>query len=50
MKTVKTLVAAALIAIGASQATAASLPGVERQTASFLQAIEGGKPLEKMSP
>lgn len=49
MKTTKTLIAAALIAASAT-AGAASLPGVERQTASFLQAIAGGKPIERMTP
>lgn len=50
MKTVKTIVAAALLAIGAAQVNAASLPGVERNTATFLKALEGGKPIEQMSP
>ncbi len=49
MTTTKTLIAAALIAATAS-AGAASLPGVERQTASFLKAIEGGRPIEQMTP
>lgn len=50
MKTAKTLFAAALLAATATYAGAASLPGVEHQTASFLKAIEGGKPIEQMSP
>ncbi|RZA33763.1 MAG: alpha/beta hydrolase [Lysobacteraceae bacterium] len=50
MNTAKTLLAAALLAATASYASAASLPGVERQTAGFLKAIEGGKPIEKMNP
>lgn len=50
MNTAKTLLAAALLAMSATQAGAASLPGVERHTAGFLKAIEGGKPIEKMRP
>lgn len=50
MNTAKTLLAAAILSASASFAGAASLPGVERQTAAFLKAIEGGKPIEKMSP
>lgn len=50
MNTVKTILAAALVATAASHAGAASLPGVERHTAGFLKAIEGGKPLETLSP
>lgn len=50
MNTVKTILATALLAATASQAVAAALPGVERQTAGFLKAIEGGKPLEQMTP
>ena len=49
MKTAQTLIATVLIAATAG-AGAASLPGVERQTASFLKAIEGGKPIEQMTP
>jgi len=49
MKAAHTLIATALIAATAG-AGAASLPGVERQTASFLKAIEGGKPMETMTP
>ena len=50
MNTAKTLFAAALLAATATYAGAASLPGVEHQTAGFLKAIEGGKPIEQMSP
>jgi acetyl esterase/lipase len=50
MNTAKTLLATALLALAANGAGAASLPGVERQTAGFLKAIEGGKPIEQMSP
>ena len=50
MNTAKTLFAAALLAATATYAGAASLPGVEHQTASFLKAIEGGKPIEQMTP
>lgn len=46
--------AAAVIALStlafAQGAQAASLPGVERNTAAFLKAIEGGKPIETMTP
>ncbi|MFC3460375.1 alpha/beta hydrolase [Massilia haematophila] len=49
MKAAHTLIATALIAATAG-AGAGSLPGVERQTASFLKAIEGGKPMETMTP
>ena len=49
MKAAHTLIATALIAATAG-AGAASLPGVERQTTSFLKAIEGGKPMETMTP
>jgi acetyl esterase/lipase len=50
MNTAKTILAAALLSVTATQAVAAALPGVERQTAAFLQAIEGGKPIEQMTP
>lgn len=50
MNTAKTILATALLAVTATQAMAAALPGVERQTAAFLQAIEGGKPIEQMTP
>lgn len=50
MNIAKTLLAAALLATTATYAGAASLPGVEHQTASFLKAIEGGKPIEQMTP
>lgn len=50
MNTAKTLLAAALLAATATYAGAASLPGVERHTAGFLKAIEGGKPIEQMHP
>lgn len=50
MNTANTLLATALLALAANSAGAASLPGVERQTAGFLKAIEGGKPIEQMSP
>ena len=48
MKTAATI--AALSILAASSAGAASLPGVERNTAAFLKAIEGGKPIEQMTP
>jgi acetyl esterase/lipase len=46
----KTAIAASALALFASAASAASLPGVEPQTAQFLKAIEGGAPLESLSP
>jgi acetyl esterase len=50
MNTAKTVLAAALLAATATQAVAAALPGVEYHTAAFLQALEGGKPIEPMTP
>lgn len=38
------------LTLSLSSAFAGSLPGVERDTAKFLQALEGGKPLETMTP
>ncbi|MDQ1817046.1 alpha/beta hydrolase [Massilia sp. CCM 9210] len=49
MKATATL-ALTLLAASLSTAHAASLPGVERNTAQFLKAIEGGKPLNQMTP
>jgi len=46
----KTVIAASAFALLAGSAVAASLPGVEPQTAQFLKALEGGKPLESLSP
>jgi acetyl esterase/lipase len=46
----KNLIAASALTVLASSALAASLPGVEPQTAQFLQALEGGAPLESLSP
>jgi acetyl esterase len=50
MNTVKNAIATALFTLSAAGAGAASLPGVEHQTAGFLKAIEGGKPMERMTP
>jgi acetyl esterase len=50
MKSLKTLLALSSLALSASPVLAASLPGVERHTAEFLQALEGGQPLEQMTP
>ena len=49
MKTLKTAIALSALTVSLGNAFAASLPGVERNTAVFLQALEGGKPLETMS-
>jgi len=46
----KAAVAASALAVLANSVAAASLPGVEPQTAQFLKAIEGGAPLESLSP
>ncbi len=50
MKSLKTLAALSALALSVSNAFAASLPGVERHTADFLKALEGGQPLEQMTP
>lgn len=46
----KSALALTLLAAALSTAHAASLPGVERNTAQFLKALEGGKPLNQMTP
>jgi len=46
----KAAIAASALAVLANSVAAASLPGVEPQTAQFLKAIEGGAPLESLSP
>lgn len=46
----KTVIAASVLALPAGSAIAASLPGVEPQTAQFLKALEGSAPLESLSP
>lgn len=46
----KNVIAASALSLFAASAFAASLPGVEPQTAQFLKAIEGGAPLESLSP
>jgi len=46
----KTVIAASALALLAGSTLAASLPGVEPQTAQFLKALEGGAPLESLSP
>jgi acetyl esterase/lipase len=48
--TMKSVIATSALSLFAASAFAASLPGVEPQTAQFLKAIEGGKPLESLSP
>ena len=50
MRTIKTLIAASLATLIASSAIAGGLPGVEAKTAKFLTALEGGQPLETMTP
>lgn len=46
----KSALALTLLAASLSTVHAASLPGVERNTAQFLTALEGGKPLNQMTP
>ncbi|MGW8394194.1 alpha/beta hydrolase [Pseudoduganella sp. HUAS MS19] len=46
----KNAISASALALFAGSALAASLPGVEPHTAQFLKAIEGGAPLESLSP
>ncbi|MFB9241450.1 alpha/beta hydrolase [Massilia antarctica] len=46
----KATLALTLLAASLSTVHAASLPGVERNTAQFLKAIDGGKPLNQMTP
>lgn len=46
----KSVIAAATLSLLAGTAVAASLPGVEPHTAQFLKALEGGAPLESLSP
>jgi acetyl esterase len=50
MKTLKTAIALSILSLSLGSAFAGSLPGVERNTAEFLKALEGGKPLETMTP
>ena len=50
MKSLKTIAAASTLSLAAAGAFAASLPGVEPQTASFLKAIENAPALETLSP
>ncbi len=50
MKALTSAVALSVLTLSLGSAFAASLPGVERDTAKFLQALEGGKPLETMTP
>jgi len=49
MNTLKTLFAASAMTLAIGNAMAGGLPGVEHNTAQFLTALEGGKPLETMS-
>ena len=50
MKSLKTLLTLSSLALSTAPVLAASLPGVERHTAEFLKALEGGQPLEQMTP
>ena len=50
MKTLRSALALSIVALSQSNVFAASLPGVEQNTAKFLQALEGSKPLETMTP
>lgn len=49
MNTLKTIFAASAMSLAIGNAMAGGLPGVEHNTAQFLTALEGGKPLETMS-
>jgi acetyl esterase len=46
----KTILTISALALSLGNAFAASLPGVESHTAQFLKSLEGGKPLETMTP
>jgi acetyl esterase len=50
MKSLKSALALSALTLSLGNAFAASLPGVEHNTAKFLQALEGGKPLQTMTP
>ena len=50
MKTFTSALALSLVTLSVGNAFAANLPGVEHNTAKFLQSLEGGKPLETMTP
>ncbi|MFM9437349.1 acetyl esterase [Janthinobacterium sp. CG_23.3] len=50
MKTLRSALAFSIVALAQGNVSAASLPGVEENTAKFLQALEGSKPLETMTP
>ncbi len=50
MKTLTSALALSALALSLGSASAASLPGVENNTAKFLQSLEGGKTLDAMTP
>lgn len=50
MKTLTSALALSVATLSGGNAFATSLPGVEHNTAKFLQSLEGGKPLETMTP
>ncbi|WP_296000947.1 alpha/beta hydrolase [Rugamonas sp.] len=50
MNTLKNIFAASAMTLAVGSAMAGGLPGVERGTAQFLTALEGGKPMETMTP
>ena len=50
MKTLTSALALPVLALSLGNALAASLPGVEHNTAKFLQSLEGGKTLDTMTP
>jgi acetyl esterase/lipase len=50
MKTLTSALALSVLTLSQGNGSAASLPGVEHNTAKFLQALEGGKPIETMTP
>jgi len=50
MKTLTRALALFTLTLSLGSAYAASLPGVEHETAAFLKVLEGGKPIETMTP
>ena len=50
MKTLTSALALSALSLSLSNASAASLPGVEHNVAKFLQSLEGGKTLDTMTP
>ena len=50
MKTLTSALALSALTLSLGNASAATLPGVEHNTAKFLQSLEGGKTLDTMTP